>query len=94
MIKRININEISSLNGSELLEFKLKTRKSVRGYLSATSTSHSSFFSHSNGVLNLIVIKSGRFNDAEEPQNGVFDCMIAHNEIKEVFIINPNEDNI
>jgi hypothetical protein len=90
-MKKINVNEIASLNGSELLEIRLKNGKRVSGFISSTSTSHSSFFSQSNGILDYLVIKP-EVNSNVKHQDEVLDNMIIGNEIDEVFLISAPGD--
>lgn len=56
-MKEIDRNDISSLRGNELLEIHLKHGKVLYGYVSSTTTSHSSFSSQSKGVLYYLVVR-------------------------------------
>lgn len=84
-------SEIESLNGSELLEIRLKTLKTVRGYITATSTSHSSFFSQSKGMLEFLIIKTASLNDIKEEYQ---ERIISLDEIKEIFIFDIEKKNL
>lgn len=85
-MKKIEVNEIASLKDNELIEIRLKTGRIVNGYISSTSTSHSSFTSQSNGALDYLVIKNEGSTDSGDNQNSAFERIISVSEIAQVFI--------